>query len=64
MICCPSVTELEGYGHVTVHTKRGDERSHELVRLLHFYLMVARISIKEGERFTSHGGIDNLINAW
>jgi hypothetical protein len=44
---------VEGYGDIAVHTKRGDEGSHELVRPLHFYLMVTRISIKERKGFTS-----------
>jgi len=60
----PSVTKSERHGYVIVHTKRGDERGCELVRLFHFYLMVAGISIKEREGFTSHSGIDILINVW
>jgi hypothetical protein len=60
----PNISKYEGHGHVTIHTKEGDERSRELVRLLHFYLMVAGISIKERKGFTSYGRIDNLINAW
>jgi hypothetical protein len=37
----PCIAQPEGHGRVVVHALRGDERSHELVRLFHPDLMVA-----------------------
>ena len=42
---------------------RGDERSCELVGLLHFDLMVAGICIKEGQGLASRSGVNNLIDS-
>jgi hypothetical protein len=64
LVCSPRVLEPERHGDIAVRPKRGDERGHGLVRLFHHNLMVARMSIKEGEDFASQGRINYLIYAW
>jgi hypothetical protein len=41
----PRVLETEGHSNIAIHVERGDKRSHELIGLLHFNLVVARICI-------------------
>jgi hypothetical protein len=53
LVCSPHVLESERYGDIAVRPKRGDERGHGLVELFHHNLVVAKISIKEGEGFAS-----------
>jgi len=49
----------ERHGYVTKHSERGDERSRELVGLLHLDLVVSGISIKE--RKVSHPAVESTI---
>jgi hypothetical protein len=42
------VFEAEQHSYIAIRAKRSDERSCELVRLFHFYLVIARICIKKG----------------
>jgi hypothetical protein len=46
------VSEAKWHRDVAEHPERRDERSRELVRLLHLYLMVSGVSIKEAKQFT------------
>ena len=48
VVCSFDVSKAKGHRDVAVHVERGDKRSRELVGLFHLYLMVARVSIKEG----------------
>jgi hypothetical protein len=45
LVRSPCVPETEGHSDKAIHTEWGDERSRELVRLLHFDLVVAVIRI-------------------
>jgi hypothetical protein len=47
LICCARVSETERHRYVTEHPERRDERSRELVGLLHLYLVVPGIGVKE-----------------
>jgi hypothetical protein len=47
LVCYAHVSEAEWHRYVAVHPERHDERSRELVGLLHFYLVVPGIGIKE-----------------
>jgi hypothetical protein len=53
LVCSPRVLEPERHGDIAVRPKWVDERGRGLVRLFHHNLVVAGISIKEGEDFTS-----------
>jgi hypothetical protein len=48
LVCGPCVFETKRHGYVAIRAKLSDERSHELVRLFHFYLVIARVCIKKG----------------
>jgi hypothetical protein len=45
LIRSPCVPETEGHSNIAIHAEWGDERSRELVGLLHFDLVVAGIRI-------------------
>jgi hypothetical protein len=45
LVRSPCVSETKGHCNVAIHAERGDERSRELVGLLHFDLVVAGIRI-------------------
>jgi hypothetical protein len=62
LICEAGILQPEGHGSIAIHTMWGDERGRELVGLFHPDLVIAGVGIKEGYRFTSCGGINNLIN--
>jgi hypothetical protein len=64
LVCSPRVLEPERHGDIAVRPKWGDERGRGLVKLFHHNLVVARISIKEGEDFASCGRINYMIYAW
>jgi hypothetical protein len=44
------VSEAERHRDITEHPERRDERSRELVGLLHLYLMIPRVGIKEAKQ--------------
>jgi hypothetical protein len=47
LVCSARVSKTERHCHVAVHPEGSDERSRELVGLLHFYLVVPGIGIKK-----------------
>jgi hypothetical protein len=47
LVSSACILEVKRHRHVAIHPKRRDERSRELVGLLHFYLVVPGIGIKE-----------------
>jgi hypothetical protein len=55
LVCSTRVSETERHCYVAVHPERRDERSSELVGLLHLYLVVPRIGIKETQKFAPGG---------
>jgi hypothetical protein len=64
LVCCAHVSETERHRHVAEHPKRRDERSRKLVGLLHLYLVVPEIGIKEAQKFAPGGQINDLIDPW
>ena len=61
MISRPVVLESEGHGGVAVRTKGHDERHLDLVFFLEGDLVIAGVTIKEGEQFAASGGVYNLV---
>ena len=61
LVCRPSVLEFEGHGGVVVGTERRDERRLDLVFFLEGDLVIAKVTIKEGEQFVAGGGVYNLV---
>jgi hypothetical protein len=47
LLCCARVSETERHRYVAVHPEQRNERSRKLVGLLHFYLVVPGIGVKE-----------------
>jgi hypothetical protein len=47
LVCSARISETERHCYVAIHPERRDERSRELVGLLHFYLVVPGIGVKE-----------------
>jgi hypothetical protein len=47
-----SVSKAERHRDVAEHPEWRDERSRELVGLLHLYLMIPRVGIKEAKQLT------------
>ena len=61
LIGCSGVLKPEGHGGVAVCTEGRDERCLDLVVLFEGYLVIARVTVKEGGQFTTGGGVYNLI---
>ena len=57
----PSVLESEGHGCVAVRTERCDERRLDLVFFLEGDLVIAGVTVEEGEQFAAGGGVYNLV---
>ena len=57
----PGVLESEGHGGVAVCTEGRDERRLDLIYFLEGYLVIAGVTIKEGEQFAADGGVYNLV---
>ena len=55
------IFESEVHGGIAIHTKRHDERRLDLVVFLEGYLVIAGVTIEEGEQFVAGGGVYNLI---
>jgi hypothetical protein len=64
LVRCTRVPEAERHRDVAKHPEWRDERSRELVGLLHLDLMVPGVGIKEAKQLTPSGRINNLIDAW
>jgi hypothetical protein len=52
VIRCTRVSEAERHRDITEHPEQRDERSRELVGLLHLYFMIPGVGIKEAEQLT------------
>jgi hypothetical protein len=52
LVCSARVSEAKRHRHVAEHSERRDERSRKLVGLLHLYLVVPGMGIKETQKFT------------
>ena len=61
LIGSPSVLESEGHSCVAICPERHDERHFDLVFFLEGDLMIARVTVKEGEQFAASGGVYNLV---
>ena len=61
LIGCPGVLESEGHGGVAVCTEGCDERCLDLVFFLEGDLVIAGVTVEEGEQFAADGGVYNLI---
>ena len=46
---------------MAICTERHDERCLDLVTFLEGYLVIAGVTIEEGEKFTTNSGVYNLI---
>ena len=57
----PGVLETEGHGGVAVCTEGHDEQCLDLVFFLEGDLVIARVTVEEGEQFAAGGGVYNLI---
>ena len=64
LIIHPGVLESEGHGGVAVHTEGRGERCLDLVFFLEGDLVIARVTVKEGEQFVADGGVYNLVYPW
>ena len=61
MISCLGILEPKGHGGVAVHTEGHDEGCLDLVFFLEGDLVIAGVTIEEGEQFTAGGGVYNLV---
>jgi hypothetical protein len=52
LVCRTRVSEAKRHRDVAEHPERCDERSRELVGLLHLYLVMPGVGIKEAEQLT------------
>jgi hypothetical protein len=59
-----SIPKTKWHRYVAKHAEWRDERGRELIELLHLYLVVTRIVIKETQKLASRSGIHNLIDSW
>ena len=57
----PGVLESEGHGGVAICTEGHDEQCLDLVFFLVGDLVIAKITVKEGEQFVAGGRVYNLI---
>ena len=61
MVGRPGILESQGHGGIAIRIERRDERRLDLVVLLEGYLVIAGVTVEEGEQFTAGGGVYNLI---
>jgi hypothetical protein len=52
LIRCTRVSEAERHRDVTEHPEQRDEQSRELIGLLHLYLVIPGVGIKEAKQLT------------
>ena len=56
-----ALTFLSPKNVIAIRTKRHAERRLDLVVFLEGYLVIARVTIEEGEQFIAGGGVYNLV---
>ena len=61
MVGRPGILESERHDGIAVRTKRHVERRLDLVVFLEGYLVIAGVTIEEGEQFVASGGVYNLV---
>ena len=61
MVGRPGVFESEGHGVIAIRIERRDKRRFDLVILFEEYLVIVRVTVKEGEEFVAGGGVYNLV---
>ena len=61
LISRPNVLEFEGHGGVAIRTEGGDERRLDLIFFLEGDLVIAGVTVKEGEQFAAGSGVYNLV---
>ena len=61
LVGCPDVFESKRHGGIAIHTERCDERCFDLVVLFERYLVIAGVTVEEGEEFAAGGGVYNLV---
>ena len=61
LISRPDVLESEGHGGVAIRTEGHDERRLDSVFFLEGDLVIAGVTVKEGEQFAVGGGVYNLV---
>ena len=54
LVCSSGVSKAKGHHDVAVHAEKGNKRSHELVGLFHFDLMITGVCIKKGKGILGH----------
>ena len=63
LICGSSVLQPKGHSLVSISSILGDERSLDMVIFLEGNLVVARVTIKEGEQGAADNRVNDLVNA-
>ena len=61
LISRPSVLKSEGHGGVAIRTEGHDERCLDLVFFIEGDLVIAGVTVEEGEQFIAGGGVYNLV---
>ena len=56
------VFESERHGRVAIRTKRRDERCFDLVVLFEGYLVIAGVTVEEGEEFAASGSLQPRLS--
>lgn len=54
MVCGACVFHVKGHGGVAEGAKRGDEGCLDFISFLHLDLVIARVSIQEGDCFAAY----------
>ena len=57
----PGIFESKRHGGVAIRTERHDEQCFDLVVLFKGYLVIAGVTVEEGEEFIAIGRVYNLI---
>ena len=61
MVGRPDIFESKRYGGIAIRTERSDERCFDLVILFDRYLVIAGVTVEEGEEFIADDGVYHLI---
>ena len=64
LICGSSVLQPKGHSLVSISSILGDEHSLDMVIFLEGNLVVAQVTIKEGEQGAADNRVNDLVDAW